>query len=618
MTGWRGWRNALGFALVAVAVTAAAEDTRLAQPLLKARAGVGVNLGAWLDYNTDLPTIDQFKRARGWLTQCWPWVDPACAGFAEGASNFDTGEQAHLDLDADGWVRSLAPVRGAKTKYRVVSALLFQGDGGARPTGRYTVTYDGQGVLQYSLAGKLISAESRPGHDVVEVSGDPDAGLLISIAQTNPKDYIRNIRVVPPGGICDKAPATFVESSQGCKKAHNGAFVPLWKLAATQIWHPDYLRDLRGFRAVRFLDWTHASESELSAWAERPRPSSAFWSGAFGVPVEAMISLANSTGADPWITVPARVDDDYLRQFVRMVNASLDPDRILYLEYGNEPWNYASKQSHWIKERAAARWTGSAAKGLDPYVVATNGYALRAAQACRIVKAAFEGRGGRVRCVANVQAANPASIEQTLSCVLAAPVLGERCDKIFDAVAIAPYFGHSVMESAGRDRVLGWLREPDGGIGSLFDELWGVRDTLAPLRQSKGTMPEGPSRGAMALARQWMQAAKAVSDRHGLPLLAYEGGQHLMAEPGEANEKIYGLLAKANLDARMADTYRRHLDDWRQVGGQLFMFYAHVAKPSRYGNWGLKQRQSAQTDPKWRVALDYRDRTACWWPTCAP
>lgn len=582
-------------------------------------SGVGLNLGSWDSYTPDEPMIDQFKRAKAWLTQCQPWADPSCKGFENGAGNFDTREQGKLDLDEQGWVRSLPSTNDATVKYRMVSALLFDGDGDARPAGRYVVLYDGKGTLEYSLAGKRVAGESRPGRDVVEVSADAKASLLISLRATDPKNHLRNIRVLPPGGVCEQAADTVVPGPAACRDGGRGSFVPFEKLLASQRWHPRYLKDLTGFRALRFLDWTRTNDSKLVSWNDRPRMESAVWSGEHGVPVEAMVDLANASRTDPWINLPTRADDDYARQFARTVKSQLARPRTLYLEYGNEPWNYAFSNSHWIKDQVATRWPGGRAPaGQDAYTLAANWYAWRAAHLCGIVKAEFGADAARVRCVANAQAANPWNADQVLACPLAAPVLGKPCNKIFDGLAVAPYFGGYLADAKAHELGSSWLREPDGGLTRLFDEILAQRDGKAVPPPLQGRVTEGAAKGALSQAAAWIVGAKAVADRHGLPLLAYEGGQHLTLPPGPLDDNWLKLLIAANRDPRMGQAYARHLADWRSAGGQLFMFYSHVSRPGPYGFWGLKSSQAADADPKWRAALAYRDDTPCWWRGCMP
>lgn len=584
----------------------------------KPRSGVGVNLGAWVEYSTDLPSIDQFKRARAWLTQCVGWSDPNCKGFEPGGSAFDTREQALLDLDEHGWVRSLTPTGGRRAKFTMVSALLFHGDEGVRPAGRYTVLYDGKGTIEYGLAGRRLAKESRPGRDIVEVSASKDAGLLISIMETDSRNHLRNFRVLPPGGVCGQFPNLAVDGPESCRESGKGTFLSYERFPASRQWHPRYVQDLTGFRAVRFLDWARTNESTLASWADRTRPDTAVWTGEHGVPVEAMFDLSKAVGADPWINLPSRADDDYARQFARIAKSQMGPERVLYLEYGNEPWNFSFPNANWLTAQAQALWPAGRTKEQNPYVLALNWYALRAAKLCQIVKAEFGRDADRVRCVANVQAVSPWNIDQILACPVAAKDLGRPCSKHFDAVAIAPYFGGYISDGKGRPIVGTWMREPDGGLDALFGEILGQRDGKPSVPPFKGALAEGTAKGALAQAADWMTGAKAVADRFGLPLLAYEGGQHMTADPTDKDERWLRLLIAANRDPRMAHAYGRMLDDWRHAGGQLFMYYNHVGQDSKFGFWGLKHSHLANADPKWRAALVYRDDVPCWWTGCTP
>ena len=112
-------------------------------------SGLSLNLSGFDYWSTDFPTIDQFKRAGGWFTSCdqvpldSPY-DPGACMFDEAddkayRSAWDTFEQDKLDLDENGWVRSLPAIDDPQFKYHMVSAILFAGDGGAHPTGTYTV-----------------------------------------------------------------------------------------------------------------------------------------------------------------------------------------------------------------------------------------------------------------------------------------------------------------------------------------------------------------------------------------------------------------------------------------------------------------------------------------------
>ena len=59
-----------------------------------------------------------------------------------------------------------------------------------------------------------------------------------------------------------------------------------------------------------------------------------------------MIDLANARGANPWFCMPHLADDDYVRQFARLVKERLRPDLKAYVEYSNEVWNWIYPATH--------------------------------------------------------------------------------------------------------------------------------------------------------------------------------------------------------------------------------------------------------------------------------
>jgi hypothetical protein len=542
-------------------------------------ASIGINLAPIAYWGSDWPFIDELKRAGGWATRCDPWASPQCKDFAAGASANDTKEQDKLDLDEHGWPRRLPAADDPKVKFRYVAALLFQGNGGAHPAGRYVVRYDGQGTLAYSGAGRRIDAESAPGRDILDVTNKPGDGLTLRITRIDERDPLRNVRVIGPGGVCADAPFAWVADASACA---GKPFRSLESIAATQTFHPAFLGDLRGFQALRFMKWSAANTSTIVHWAQRPKLTDPLWSGEAGVPFEAMFELARATGADPWISLPPFVDDDFARQFAALAKRSLAPGATLWFEYGNEPWNQAppySKAGVMFEQKARDAWPGAT---LPAWQQRLNWYAMRSVQLCRIVKREMGAEASRVRCVANGQAANADVSRTILECPLAKDALGQPCAKGFDALAIAPYFGHGLGDPANAATLERWLGEPDGGLGSLFAAI-------------DGLMPK---------TRAWIAASREVADKHRLPLVAYEGGQHLTTNLGG---RVEALFRAANRDPRMGAAITRLVNDWKAEGGQLFVAFDYVEPSARGGSWGMKENQRDDAAPKWQAIKALRD-----------
>jgi len=573
------------------------------------RSGLGINLEQPRHWLSDWPFINEFKRGSGWFTVCDRSM-PQCRDFSGGASESNTREQARLELDADGWVKRLPAPDDSTVKFRSVSTILFQGNGGAHPAGHWVVHYDGEGQIEYAGAGTRVASASRPGRDVVAVTNTTPVGLIIRIKRIAAENHLRNIRVIPPGGICTDAPLTVVSDASAC--ASHDAWRSMEQLEATQLFHPAFLADLRGFRVIRFMQWANTINSTLSTWAERPKPGDAFWSSDRGVPLEVMLALASAVNADPWLNVAPYVDDDHVRRLARLAKASVRAPRLLYFEYGNEPWNGAPPYNvagEWYERQARQKWPDAAA---TPVQLRMNWYAYRAVQLCRIAKAEFGADAKRVRCVANGQASSAFVSDTMLECALAAEELGGRCSRDFDALGIAPYFGYYIGLPTHAAVTQRWPDEPDGGLATLFRELTG-RDAagreVAPPLQSAGS---GAPRGAIEVARGYMVENKKIADKHGLPLIAYEGGQHLQTHPG----RVADLFAAANRDPRMALALARHFDGWQAAGGELYVPYTYVKRAGASGSWGLKEYQRDEDAPKWQAVRARRDQP-CWWKGCA-
>src|SRR5262249_2130507 len=122
-------------------------------------------------------------------------------------STWDTHEEASLDLDKDGYPRTLQASSTnphAPQSFNSVGVVLLRdlpradaGTGLSYRPGGYVVLYEGQGTLSYGFDANLVSPS--PGRDVIDVASPSRGGIDLRITATDPKhsgNYIRNIRVV--------------------------------------------------------------------------------------------------------------------------------------------------------------------------------------------------------------------------------------------------------------------------------------------------------------------------------------------------------------------------------------------------------------------------------------
>lgn len=547
---------------------------------------LGTNLSDWRDWSTEQPFIDLFKTSRSWITQA-PGV-------------WDTGEQKSLDLDANGWVRSLPDPGNTKLRYRSVSTILLGGGDlvGIRPGGQYIVLYDGEGTLNYSIGATKIAAHSTPGRDVISVDKNNSTGIVITIASTDPKrsgNYLRNIRVVSPGYVCDDDPLAFCYTSKD-PACNRSACRSVEQALSSRLFHPQFLKNLVHYRALRFMSpqSTNVISSTLPQqvnWVGRSKLDMARWSSQAGIPVEVAVTLSNQLKSNPWLNMPHQASDDYIRQFARLVRSSLDPNLKVYVEYANEVWNTSFSAGNWVERQGLLAWPN--ARYDSPYTKRINWYGKRTAETCDIWKSEWKGQEDRVICVLSAQAANSWTARAALACQLWDK--GPCQSHGITALAIAPYFGHYLGDISTWDEVASWTTDTDGGLGRLFAELG-----------TGGQLTEGPAGGSLALSAQWVAGYANLAKTKGLTLLAYEGGQHLVGIGTVQNdESVNNLFITANRDPRMGDLYLQSLRNWRDSGGNLFMNYSSVGQYGRYGSWGALENMLQTSSPKYDALLQF-------------
>ncbi|MCR4303448.1 MAG: hypothetical protein NUV63_04355 [Gallionella sp.] len=350
---------------------------------------LGTNLSSVVDWSTEWVFVDVFKMSRTWTSQ------RDGSGWGQGGA---------LDLDPNGWVKSLRPGQSAD------ALMLWRGNESGSP-GKYLVLYDGEGTLRFS--GSATVENTAPGRIVLNVNPkNHDEGLVLKIVSTNPSNYIRNIRVIRPG---------FEATYQN------------------QIFHPLFLDRIRKFKVLRFMNWQKITDSPLIDWSDRTTPDTYTQTGSSGVALEYMIDLANMLNADPWFNMPHQASDDFVRRFAYMVKERLNPNLKVYIEYSNEIWNGQFQQSRYAAQQGLA--LGLSNKSSEAQL---RFQSRRSLEIFNIWENVFGSTDRLVRVLAT-QAANPWTTTTVLD--------WNNAKLKTDAVAIAPYF----CGIAGRGDVKGIL-----------------------------------------------------------------------------------------------------------------------------------------------------------------
>lgn len=523
-----------------------------------ADSAVPVRRNAASPLGTNLEWVKDFSEE-------WIFVDAfrASRPWVSGTAR-DWQDSRELKLDANGWIASLAPGQTARTM--VLAAT------GPYPEGDYIVLYEGEGSIQYGGAGIHDPGRSRPGRHVLRL--DPTKrGVVITLAAVNPANPVRNIRVIMPGGVCGGDPFRYASEPSACMGA--GPFRSFETEHAAILFHPRFLERLRTYRVIRFMNWSRVTNSRQVAWSDRPRPGDARWSTDKGVPIEVMVDLANRLGADAWFTLPHRANDDYATEAAKLVSRLLRSDLKAYLEYSNEIWNGKFEQASYARERGMALGLSS-----NPFQAQLLFYSRRSVELFDIWAREFGDAKRLVRVMASA-AVNPWSSIQVLD--------HQNARKKTDALAIAPYFGNALGSPAEQARVQAM------NLDALFAELETV---------------------ALPKATEMIKSHAAIARTRGLPLIAYEAGQHLVGFGGsENNAAINALFDRANRDPRMGEIYRKYLDAWRGSGGTLMVHFLHCGPYTKFGRWGAleHQEQPRTAAPKFGALQRFIEQNPAWW-----
>jgi hypothetical protein len=531
---------------------------------------LGLNLAGVTDWSVQQPFIDVFKTARGWVGHL-----PGRWGGLEEAELRAGGW-----LDERGWPRAIPPGTGGLAT--LILTDLPEDAGGV--AGRYRLTYAGRGVLEVGGRGRVVS--DAPGEIRFDYSPGPGS-VTLTLRATDPGDPLRDIAVVHERNLA--------------AHARGEVFNPLW------------LERIRGVRLLRFLDWMATNGSTLSRAADRPRVEDATWTRA-GVPPEIMVRLANELGADAWFTLPHLAEDALVEEYARIARDGLGPGLRAWVEFSNEVWNGQFAQAHWAEAEGRRRWVRAGAS--------VQAYAARAVEVAAIWTRVFgdEAPARLVRVIAT-QTGWLGLEEQ----ILGAPLW--RAEEpgrpppaaFFDAYAVAPYVGGVLGRDDKAALVRGWLAESEAAAAAagaalgltgaaLEAHVARHRHDLAVARAVRelrdGSLSGDREDTLSDLLGRVLPHHAAVARRHGLALVSYEGGSHVVGMGAQtADDALAAFFAELSYSDGMGALYRELLAGWAAVTDAPFVQYVDVAAPTRWGSWGAL-RHLGDDNPRWRALAE--------------
>lgn len=517
---------------------------------------LSINLASITDHAPVTPFLDIMKVARPWKVQDGKskpvWLDKV------------EDQRNESYVDADGWPTEIPP-----GMTQIQTLWEFGGDdAGGRRLGTYVLEYEGEGRLEISGVGNVVSQE--PGRIVFEV--EKASNLFMRIWETDPKntgDYIRDITIV---------------------KEEN---VPLHEAGA--VFDPEYLAALADVREIRFMDWNRTNGSQVRHWDEMPTADGVF---SQTVPVDIQVRLANEVGADAWFTMPHMATEDYIRNFATYVRDNLDPNLTAKVEYSNEVWNWNFTQTHWLAKKAEKEWGEGSA---------VHYHIKKAVETALIWEDVFKDEP-EDRLV-NVLGSHTHNYGVTKKLLKAELWMEKEPDAwvdpadVFEEVAITTYFGNASLSD---DRMRAELLEKvkDDDVDAV---AWLAEKLMDP--DYKKSIPQ---------VEESIQDVKGLVEKHGLKLTAYEGGQHVhhMIKDKKISNQDYWTLVNFMIEFtrsdEMAELHKELWEMWSKYGDGPFMQFGDFSTPDKWGSWGMWEDLDTLTK-RGEAMLELNAQEDTWW-----
>jgi hypothetical protein len=505
---------------------------------------IGMNITGSIYYNGEYMWANAMEQS---ADQWYPTQLPA-SGFPYGPYSLPSGV-AMPAMDSNGYPIGLG---GLPAQGYCLFTFTYVYPEGPYPTGTYTLTFDGSGTVDIRNGNQPDQVFSQSGglgspHNVNIV--ESNLGIVVAITQSDPSDYVRNIRLVMPG---------------------------LQQSYQSNPFNPQFLSALEPFSTVRLVAamlpdnsaTTIDGQSGPLTWAERTPPSYVTQATPSGMSVEYMVQLCNILNENMWVTMPVNADSEYVTNFAQYVEQNLNPGLKVYVEYGNEVWNAGfGHQYNYVMSYATAN--------NESFEYAT---ADLTADCWNLWRQVFAGQENRMVRVVATQFSWPALLTQELTRLIATSSPSDP-DHGFDVVSAAPYFTSLKTSSYNASTTVTQIESDFMADinGEWKQELQAFMATVAPFEAQLG---------------------------RSIPLDMYEGGVGIVAPAGASWWNAY--LA-AQTDPGMSTVMDAYLNALSAAGVQSLNYLCFNGTPTQYGEWGSIEYlgQPSSLTPKYNALVGF-------------
>jgi hypothetical protein len=550
---------------------------------------IGINIAAPLDYEEDRLYADVIRMSRT---------------FTVGADeNISTAAQ----LDADGWPT-------ADFNFYVWASL-------GKRNGTYTLTFTGKAnVYAHPVGNVALSYDELNNKSTGTIQYSNASASFLALRFTNTQR------------TSNSASGTGVTSIHLMRPLSPGA---TQSYPATTLFTTPIKSLINKFSVIRFMDFLATNSNQQKEWGERPLPAwPSFnrysgkngygWQGIGGC-WEHLILLANETGKDAWINIPANASDTYITNVANILKYGsdgvtpytsvqanpayppLNANLKIYVEYSNELWNTASafSQSQDISQRASdelvatsgsspLNWDSSWTGGIYDRAAPSNWnwnftwryIAKRGVDISVLFRSVFGDAemGTRIRPLLMTQLGAPTRVLGP-----AAKMLLDYYDNMGGNYVATPHPPSYYFYGAG---------------GSGYYNPASTVSTLDALFADPGMTPAGVTPA--------FQGDATLVAAMGLKRVAYEGGPSL--------DKLGGAIDAVSLqavnDPRMTTAIVDIHNTWSNNGGDLLVYYRATGDQQ----WGFTSDIYNLTTPKLAAidALNVASRAPLTFGTLVP
>ena len=490
--------------------------------------------------------------------------------------------------------------------------------------GVWVLTWEGSGRLELATSennglGETLLLDDSANGRIVKLITDRRKYPTVYVRSSDAANPVRNVKLWAP--VRDGAGLTLTASSDLRRGRVAGSLEPLPGVTEP-VFHPtflDHLREAGSGYALRMMGFLRINQ-DPSAWGSTPltwsdRGNAAYAFGSLsvidgswsrhevagyrqklGVPYEWLIDLANESANDLWIQVPHTASEDLIRQLARLIagkngHRGLHENLRVWFEFSNEIWNGASSYKAQYDHATAA---AAQHFGVAPSAVNDNQRGWGSGHVQGLALAAFQDEwkrcGGSDDRLINVVAGFAMGASFNAAALAAVKEIDPNLPEV---LAISNYFGHPA--SAEIYRLTDWSTTN----GSTWpDEL--VEKAESAIR-----------RDLYSTQTSW-QANAQVASAAGVPMISYEGGQHLLPVGlGDGSDPVFrkfmNFLEYLQRSPVMKRLYTEHYALWSAAGGRTVSLFTDIGPVSYWGYWGAKEwvTDTRATSAKWDAFVSW-------------